>query len=494
MFLEMQKPFGVLTLVIMFILILTLSNSAFSTDFSGRTISKNELALLPVKGPYFPCDERIIEDRWMVERFVVPFVKYANNPVLTKSLPWEGSGPLSGGSVIFDLQDRKFKMWYGVWDEYAYYHHLPFSYNICYAESNDGLTWEKPMLELFDRLGTMDKHNNCIKLGREKTQGIDVELNPAPRSPREKFVAIHNDSGGVFVSYSADGKSFACSFERPAVWYHSDTHNNFVYDEVRKRWLMFVRPHAFAGQGLHRVNRRRVAVKESADLDHWSHERTVLVPNESDATDFYGMTVFRRGDLFFGMLQIYDAGKTNKVTDELVWSADGTCWQRLPHDAQKTPVHLGREGEWDAGQIYFFDKPVIVDDEMWFYYGGNHTTHNQPGAPSLGLAKTKRNRLIGVRSLPDTLGRVLTRPIRINGDLFINAQAKGEIRVEVHSAIRDEALDGWTTAECTPFIGDELDAVVHWGNKGLRDLRGKVVRLRFQMKDAVLFAFDFKNN
>ena len=66
--------------------------------------------------------------------------------------------------------------------------------------------------------------------------------------------------------------------------------------------------------------------------------------------------------------------------------------------------------------------------------------------------------------------------------------------MEVRSAIRDEALDGWTTAECTPFTGDELDAAVHWGNKGLCDLRGKVVRLRFQMKDAALFAFDFKNN
>ncbi len=494
MFLKIQKLSVVFILFITTILILTTAHFAISDDLETGAISQTEIALLPAKGPYFPCDERIIEDRWMVERFAVPLVKHPLNPLLIKDFPWEGIGPLLGGSVIYDPQDKKFKMWYCVWDEYAYYHHLPFSYNICYAESNDGLAWQKPILGLFDRRGTMDKQNNCIKLGRQKTQNIDVELNPTQHSPSEKFVAIHNDSGGVFVSYSADGKSFNCSFASPAVWYHSDTHNNFVYDEVRNRWLMFVRPRAFAGQGLHRVNRRRVAVKESTDLIHWTHERTVLVPNEDDATDFYGMTVFRKGDLFWGMLQIYNAGKTDKVGCELVWSSDGYCWQRLPHEAQKSPLLLGQEGEWDAGQVYFADKPVMVDDEMWFYYAGNKATHNVLGATGIGLAKTKRDRLIGMRALPDTLGRVLTRPIQVYGDLFINAKAKGEIRVEVRSAIRDELLDGWTFADCTPFAGDDLNAPIRWGNKTLRQLQGHIVRLRFQLRDAELFAFDLKNN
>ena len=39
-------------------------------------ITKSELDLLPAKGPYFPCDERIIEDRWKVERFVVEVIGF----------------------------------------------------------------------------------------------------------------------------------------------------------------------------------------------------------------------------------------------------------------------------------------------------------------------------------------------------------------------------------------------------------------------------------
>jgi len=86
----------------------------------------------------------------------------------------------------------------------------------------------------------------------------------------------------------------------------SDTHNNFIYDEINDRWLMYVRPRAFAGNDLKHVGRRRVAVKESPDLVKWTHEQTVLVPEENDPDYFYAMTVFRRGDLFFGQLQMYE--------------------------------------------------------------------------------------------------------------------------------------------------------------------------------------------
>ncbi len=210
-------------------------------------ISEKQLSMLPAIGPYFIIDDRIIEDRWMIERFVVPLEKYSDNPVVKKDLPWEGTGTLLGGTVLFDTEDNLFKMYYTIWNSHAYYNKLPFSYNIAYAESKDGMTWEKPTLDLFDLEGTIHKKNNIIKLGWYKTQSIDVELNPTTKSSEDKFVAIHNDNGGVFVSYSADGKEFNCSFKKPAVWYHSDTHNNLVYDEVRNRWFMFVRPRAYAG-------------------------------------------------------------------------------------------------------------------------------------------------------------------------------------------------------------------------------------------------------
>ncbi len=441
---------------------------------------------LPATGPYFPCDDRIIEDRWQIERFVVTLRPYSGNPVLRKDKEWEGIGPLAGGSVLQDPQDGIFKLWYQVFDEYAYNHKIRFSYSVCYAESRDGLEWEKPSLGLFSYQGK--KENNMIKLGRNKTSGLDVEINPEPAAGKQRLVAIHNDSGGVFVSYSQDGKSFDCSFVNPAVRYHSDTHNNFLYDEVGQRWLMYVRPKAYAGAGLKDVGRRRVAVMESRDLQAWTVERTVLVPGEDDPDYFYGMTVFRRGDLFFGALQLYETVGFH-IDCELVWSEDGYRWHRLPANCNRLLLKRGPEGSWDGGMVFVLDKPLVVGNEMRFYFGGSDTPHDRFGKNALGLATTKLDRLIGARAKSDTLGRLLTRPLPVSGDLWLNAQATGSIRVSVHTA-DDQPMSGWSAEDCTPFAGDELNAPVRWGGKRLRDLSGQTVRLRFHLRDAVLYSFD----
>ena len=43
-----------------------------------------------------------------------------------------------------------------------------------------------------------------------------------------------------------------------------------------------------------------------------------------------------------------------------------------------------------------------------------------------------------------------------------------------------------------PIYGDSLDRVVEWkGNASLSALSGKVIRMRFSLKDADLFAIQF---
>jgi len=74
---------------------------------------------LPAKGPYFPVDERIIEDRWHVERFVVFLERHPGNPVLEKKYEWEGHGPYAG-TALRDPDDKLFKMWYVVFNEHNY--------------------------------------------------------------------------------------------------------------------------------------------------------------------------------------------------------------------------------------------------------------------------------------------------------------------------------------------------------------------------------------
>ena len=436
------------------------------------------------KGPYFVCDSRVVEDRWQLERFGVPPKRHPKNPLIVREHPWEGTGPHMGGSVLFDTQDRLFKMWYSVWNKNAYYNKLPFSYNVCYAESADGITWRKPALGLFDYEGS--KENNCIRLGSDKTQNIDVCLNPKPRVSPGKFLAIHNQKGGVFVSSSPDGKSFKCLWPTPAISYHSDTHNNFVYDEMRERWLLFCRPRAYAGD-----HKRRVAVQESRDLQHWTHERNILVPTETDKPEFYGMIVFRRGDLFFGQLQTYDRA-TGFMHSELAWSGDGQVWDRIP--THPPFLERGPAGSWEAGMVMAAESPVEVGDELRFYYGGFPLPHDtkEENVAAIGLAVAGRDRLIGVRPISSAPGFLMTRPLTPpkKSTLVVNAIIRKELRAEIRSD-GNKVLNGFSFDDCDPVTESGFAKEIMWKGRTISNVALKEMRVVFRLTDAELFTFDF---
>lgn len=452
------------------------SSSQRSLDTDG------DYRITAAKGPYFLCDDRVVEDRWLVERFVVQPKRHGANPLLVRDRPWEGTGPHAGGSVLFDERDHLYRMWYSVWNRDAYYNKLPFSYNVCYAESEDGLAWRKPDLGIFEFQGSTA--NNIIRLGVDKTQNIDVCFNPQPDTYPGRFLAIHNQKGGVFVSTSDDGKSFSFLDAPPAIPYHSDTHNNLVFDEIRERWLLFCRPRAYAG-----YHKRRVSLIETRDLHHWGHERTILVPGEVGAQEFYGMTVFRRGDLFFGALQTYDR-VTGFVQAELAWSGDGARWSRV--ETQPAFVERGVEGAWDGGMVFLMESPVVRGDEMRFYYGGFPLPHdtNEENIAGVGLLLAERDRLIGVRPSGNEPGTLMTRPVSPNGRrLFVNARVAGAIRVELRSD-DNKVLEGWGLDACDPVTSSAFAQEITWGGRSLRDAPQEELRLIFQLHNAELFTFD----
>jgi hypothetical protein len=434
--------------------------------------------------PYFLCDDRVVEDRWGIERFVVPLERHSENPLIVLENPWEGSGPHMGGTALLDPEDGLTKIWYCVFNRHNYDNKLPFSYNVCYAESKDGLTFSKPDLGVFDYEGSTA--NNCIKLGTDKTQNIDVCLNPRPDLYPGKFLAIHNQKGGVRVSSSQDGKTFTFLTDRPAIPYHSDTHNNFLYDPVRELWFLFCRPRAYAGD-----HKRRVSMQTSEDLIEWTHEENILVPEEDDPREFYGMTVFRLGDLFFGSLQDYDR-ETGDLHPEIAWSGDGRHWSRIPgHPAL---LDRGESGGWDAGMICLAESPILVGREMRFYYGGFELDHNQHQNPAaIGLATAELNRLVGLRPTEEE-GFILTRPFTPSSQAILRLNAKveegGEIRAEVRTDF-NKPVEGFTFEDSDPVTESGFDRPLTWGGKELSEAEGEDLRLNFRLRNAELFTCEW---
>jgi hypothetical protein len=98
-------------------------------------------------------------------------------------------------------------------------------------------------------------------------------------------------------------------------------------------------------------------------------------------------------------------------------------------------------------------------------------------------------------SAPWAGGEMLTKPLTFTGGtLQINYRtgAPGFVRVEIQDAA-GRPIPGYTLDECPEIIGDEIERLVAWkAGPDVSRLAGQPVRLRFVMKDADLFAIQFR--
>lgn len=92
-------------------------------------------------------------------------------------------------------------------------------------------------------------------------------------------------------------------------------------------------------------------------------------------------------------------------------------------------------------------------------------------------------------------GELVTKPLRFAGrelSLNFSSSAAGDVRVEIQDA-DGRPLPGYSLEECPPIFGDTIDRRVVWERgKDVGALAGKPVRLRFVLKDADVFSFQFR--
>ena len=438
--------------------------------------------------PVFLLEGSTLEDLWAVRRKLNPLTKYPQNPVIEMDREWEGLGPMLFGSVLYDPEVRLFKMWYIIFQDYEYKHHLPGSYLACYATSADGYSWEKPELNLYEWKGS--KKNNFILLGQTRASGICVVQTPRGSGISQRYIAVYLDKPGVCLGFSDDGLRWVGHKDNPIEPSESDTQNSLVYYPQARKWLVHLRPPVHAGR-----SKRRVALMESHDLQTWSRPEAVLIPDEADLPEFYAMPVFRRGNLFFGLLRVYDreAG-TQEV--ELVFSTDGRDWDRVP--PRELFLTRGNAGEFDYGMVSSANAPVIANDEMRFYYGGSRAFHTQtsefPKERAIGLASIPLDRFFGMTS-PSSgePGFILTRPILLNGsNLEVNAKTfspQGQVKIAVMD-VSGKELPGFGFEDCVPLRGDYMKYQVAWRSaKHIGELPKQPLRLKFRLEQATFYAF-----
>ena len=98
-----------------------------------------------------------IEELHNVHRVVVPATKHRANPILTCGDlgEWDSrrAGPWASRSVIYDADERLFKMWYSGYPT-ASGRAATRPQRTGYAVSHDGAVWEKPALRSSNSMAT----------------------------------------------------------------------------------------------------------------------------------------------------------------------------------------------------------------------------------------------------------------------------------------------------------------------------------------------------
>jgi hypothetical protein len=432
---------------------------------------------------------------------------------LVADSPWEGT--TCGHYTVFRDGDR-FRMYYRGQTE-----PMPGapkrSTVICYAESTDGIRWTKPELGIVEWAGS--KRNNIVwnasEVAKNGAFAVFKDANPAC-PPDARYKAVATKGRGLVPMKSPDGLRWSLMRDTPVITRGAfDSQNLALWDAERREYRAYVRD--FNDDG------RDVRTCTSADFVNWSDPVYLKYPT-GRRTQFYTSQIapyYRAPHIWIG----FPARYVPRVWDEQSQTLPPVdlrqriypVLHRTATDLTDTTLMASRDGSsfyvWDEA----FIRPGYETAGNWIYgdnyqcWGILETRSDLPGAPNElsvfateGYRRGAGNRLRrftlrvdGFASVHAPLagGDLQTRPIVFRGStLVLNfaTSAAGAVRVE----IQDEGggpIPGFGLADCPDLYGDALERTVSWkGGRDVRSLAGRAVRLRFELKDADLYSFRFR--
>jgi len=438
-------------------------------------------------------------------RVIHPAAKHPGNPIIVPDRPWE-ENPFMGGTVRVE-PGRGYRMWYQTYGRENSFLNL-------YAESDDGIDWQKPSLGLYeDRDG--DRANNIflsrLALRSDDTKpartsqdhNLNVLYTPHLGSERtytlisyDYAVSGYAPYDGYYLAFSPDGLHWTDGPQGPVIPGYADV-GWFTYDEDDQRFRGIVKSY----YNIRGYNRRSINATESLDGYNWTLPRPAIVPDaEDDAwaegrpeqhTQFYGMPIVRYESLLLGFLQQFRVTAAGRNQDgyidvQLTCSRDGQHWTRV---GDRQPIlALGPAGAWDSGMVFTGNSLVVDGDLVRIYYSGAAQTHETSGPTrlQLGLAVWPRDRLVGLRA--SAAGGEVQTTVHVAGSrLHVNADASsGELTTELVGE-DGQVIAGCQASVCQVLRMDALDHVVHWQGSPT-NIEGRSVSVRLHLHAAEVFS------
>jgi len=415
--------------------------------------------------------------------------------------PWEGAF----SAYVTVLQDgAKFRM---------YYRGMPVSGAdgsaaevTCYAESEDGINWNKPDLAVYEVNGSL-KNNVILKDQAPFTHNFSPFVDARPGVPQsERFKALAGTSKTGLVAFvSEDGIHWQRWRDKALLTDGAfDSQNVAFWSPAESCYVCYYRTWTEGGyKGIRTISRAT-----SKDFVEWTPRQqmdfgdTPLEHLYTNQTTPY----FRAPHLYIALPMRFMPGRQVLTEEQAkVLGVDpkyrGDCAEavfmtsrggnRYARTFMEGFIRPGNDaGNWASrdGLTALGILPTGAN-EMSIY----KQEHYAQASNQLRRYVLRTDGFVSANA-PYRGGTMTTKPIVFAGSkLVINfsTSAAGFIKIE----ILDQdgiPIPGYGLEQSQEIIGDEIERVVQWNSTtDLKKLAGQPVRLRFTMKDADLFSIRF---
>ena len=429
--------------------------------------------------------------------------------------PWEGL--FSGYATIVTLDDGRLRAYYrgkAVANKDGSEEELT-----CCAESTDGRIWTKPELDIFEVMGTR-KNNVVLMSAHTATHNFCPFRDDRPGVPAgERFKALGGtmEGGGLTAWKSPDGYRWQKMAADPVITkamvpykYMFDSQNVPFWSAAEGKYLAYYR--------VFEKDIRRIVRSESTDFLKWSAPVLLEYRNpemEAPIEHLYTNQThpyFRAPHLYVSIAARFMPGRRVLTDEQAAAIKVNPGYFKDTSDA----IFMTTRPAEGAEHVGFYDRTFLDG----FIRGGIGAQNwvSRTNYPALNVVPTGASemsvfvnqdyaqptahlrrysmRLDGFASLRSGYagGHAVTRPLVFSGrelSLNFSTSAAGGVKVGFEDAA-GKAISGFSVEDCVTQIGNELDRKVTWkSGTDVSSLAGKPVRLRFSMKDADIFSFDF---
>ena len=382
---------------------------------------------------FFSFDDHAIP--WRNNLYVTPITatKHPKNPVLRRGP--EGA-PDHGHAILYGTvmkQGDKFRMWYlGMFEVDMKAGQAPGWWRpMCYAESDDGVTWTKPDLGLVEFNG--NKNNNICLIESEVpdltkvNDFLSILHEPNDPDPERRYKAVYiahpefkNVRGGrsgvgpderrwgaFIAATSADGLSWKVVGDRPM----NAGNERFEVTGIYKWGNFYYAPGQLIEPWASRLDGtdagRVTLTYRSPDFDNWSDSKALSLarvgqlasPRVKGQQGHMGAGIWHRGNVLVGLNGLWQDAP-QKPEDGKYWNAGVTIDLGLVVSnngihfrepiADHKVIARGKPGEWDDIALLQAHAFVNEGDQTMIWYS-HWDTGGKLKDMEIGLATLRRD-------------------------------------------------------------------------------------------------------